>query len=86
MSELLEQLIEECAQAAAKRAMVIIAEQKFMPPPDPLLTAAQVGRRIGLSHSKVRDLARGGMIHCAPGLKDIRIRQSVADAYGKGQP
>lgn len=50
---------------------------------DPLLTCAQAGKRLGMSHSTVRQLVNIGKLKRAPGLIDIRIRQSVVDAYGK---
>lgn len=50
---------------------------------DPLLTCEQAGKRLGLSRTTVRQLVTTGKLRRAPGLVDIRIRQSVVDQYAK---
>lgn len=86
MSAALPQLIEDIAHAAAKRTMEIIAEHKFNPPPDPLLNTRQIAERLDLSETKVRELVAGGYLKKAPGMTEIRVRQSVVDAFGKEKP
>lgn len=74
--------IEPLAQALAKRAMEIIAEQKFVPAPDPLLTAKEAGKELGLGETTIRQLVEARALKRAPGLGEIRIRLSVVRAYG----
>lgn len=83
LERLLANLIEGTASAVAARAMEIIAEHHFVQQDDPLLTAKEAGQRIGFSDTKIRQLVELGHLKKAPGLIEIRIRQSVVDAYGK---
>lgn len=83
MSAALPLLIEELAQAVAKRSLEIIAEQKFNPPADPLLTTRQIAERLDVSETKVRELVAGGYLPKCKGMVEIRVRQSVVDAFGK---
>lgn len=75
--------VEPLAQAVAARALEIIAEHKFNPPPDPLLNTRQIAERLDVSETKVRELVAGGWLRKAPGMIEIRVRQSEVDAYGK---
>lgn len=75
--------IEPLAQALATRAMEIIAEQKFNPPPDPLLSTSEIAAQLNVSEPKVRALVAAGYLKKTKGLTVIRVRQSVLNAYGK---
>lgn len=50
---------------------------------DPLLTCEQAGKRMGVSGEKVRRLVNAGAIRRVKGFKEIRVKQSVVDAYEK---
>lgn len=82
MSDALKALVEEFAQGVAKRSLEIIAEQKFVREKDPLLTTREIGEQLKVSETKARELVNGGFLRRAPGLIEIRVRQSVVDAYG----
>jgi excisionase family DNA binding protein len=81
-AELFAQLHEDVAQSLAKRAMEIIAEQKFKPEPDPLLNTEEIAAELNISKSKTRELVATGHLRRAKGITDIRVRKSVVDAYG----
>lgn len=80
-------LAEDLAQRALEKLSVkvrsFLSELAAEKPADPLLTAEQAGKRVGLSASKIRELVTGGYIAKARGITDTRIRQSVIDNYGK---
>lgn len=48
-----------------------------------IMTVRQAAAHTGLSQTKIRDLVTAGLLKRAPGFAEIRIRQSVLDAYGK---
>jgi hypothetical protein len=78
-AEILQSFVQELAAAVAKE----VKGQLSIPLDDPLLTCKQAGDRVGLSDTTIRHLVNIGAIKKAPDLAEIRIRQSVLDAYGK---
>lgn len=85
-ADLIEQLTDSLAdQVIAKlgpKPIAYLDEQRLKPEENPLLTVREAGQRLGLGETKVRELVELGALHRAPGLLEIRIRQSVVDAYG----
>lgn len=85
MSSLDQLSTEIAALAAPKLADLVLAElrEKLKLHDDPLLTVAQAAKHMGLHRDTVYRLLKAKVLKKAPGLTDIRIRQSVLDAYGK---
>lgn len=82
----LDQLSDEIAALTApKLAVLVMAElgEKLRLHDDPLLTVPAAAARIGVHKDTLYKLVRARVIKKAPGMTDIRIRQSVLDAYGK---
>lgn len=50
---------------------------------DPLLTAREGAKRLRMSPDKFRKLVNAGTLKRAEGFEEIRVRQSIVDAYGK---
>jgi hypothetical protein len=63
-------------------ALLDLAKKTLATEPDPLLTAAQGGKVIGLSTTTTRGLMQAGIIRCAPGLTELRAKRSAFLAYG----
>lgn len=86
MSAALEQLSEEFVALVAPRLVdVLVAAMAARPmvQTDPLLTVTECAKRIGVGRDKIYELVKAGALLKAPGIREIRIRQSILDAYGK---
>lgn len=75
--------IADALVAIAAPKMIEKIEAHFEVRADPLMTVKEGAVHLGISEQKLRDLIHGGFIKRAPGIAEIRVRQSVLDAYGK---
>lgn len=86
MSTALEQLSDEFVALVAPKLVDVLVSaigEKLKANDDPLLTVEQSSKRLGVGRDKVYELVRAGLLKKARGITDIRIRQSVLDAYGR---
>lgn len=85
-AELLDKLTDELAESTVAKIgpklLTLLRSNAVASQPDPLLTTKEVAARLGVSESKVRELVAGGYLQRAKGMSEIRVRQSVVDAYG----
>ena len=82
IEQLIDSLVEQILAKLGPRLLAWLEEHRTAKQPDPLLTAKEAGERLGLSDNKVRELIACGHLIKAPGLIEVRIRQSVVDAFG----
>jgi len=84
--ELLEKLTDELAAAVVAKAgpklLAYLDARRAEKQPDPLLTVREIAQRLSLGETTVRQLVELGELQRAKGMTDIRVRQSVVDAYG----
>jgi len=85
-AELLDQLTDSLAdQVIAKLGPKLIAfldERRVEKKDDPLLTVAEIAKKLHLGETTVRQLVATGALKKAKDLREIRVRESVVDAYG----
>lgn len=75
--EIPDTLLDALADRIAARLSVHVPTEG-----DPLLTAKEAAKRLRMSPGKFRRLVNANVIKRAKGFEEIRVRQSVVDAYG----
>lgn len=86
LNRLIDSLVEQILAKLGPRLIEWLDERRSKPEADPLLSTPEVAKRLGLSETTVRHLVACGELKKAPGITEIRIRQSVVDAYGTSNP
>lgn len=86
-AELFEKLTDDLAAEVIAKAGPKLLEyldaRRTEKQSDPLLTVREVAQRLRLGETTVRQLVELKELTRAKGISEIRIRQSVVDAYGK---
>lgn len=75
-------LAEEVVAKAGPKLLAYLDARRLEKQPDPLLTVSQTAARLKLGQTTVYQIVESGDLKRAPGIAEIRIRQSVVDAYG----
>jgi excisionase family DNA binding protein len=83
LSQLTDALAEEVAAKASGKLLAHLNAHRIAAEPDPLLTIVQAAKHLGKSPMTVRRLVEAGELPKARGMKEINIRRSVLDKYGK---
>lgn len=87
MTELLNQLTdalaEEVAAKVGPKLVGYVDDLRVVTNRNQLLTVSEVAKYLRVSKRTVHHLVKIGALQRAPGIGQIRIKQSVVDAYGE---
>lgn len=82
-ADLIDQFADKVAAVLGPKLLAFFKQNGTGIAPDKLLSIPKAAKQLGISETKLRELVDVGAIMRAPGITEIRIRQSELDSYGK---
>ncbi len=77
-----DQLLDALAECLGERILTVL-EKRRPKTDDPLLTVKEIAARLRIGETSVRQIINSGALKRAKGISDMRVRESVVNAYGK---
>lgn len=86
INQLIDSLVEQVLARLGPRLIEWLDARRIEKKEDPLLTVREIAKKLRLGETTVRQLVDTGALIKAPGLLEIRVRESVVDNYGTSNP